>query len=89
MARITVLVQGYDATANLVAAALSLRPELPADVSTDNLLAQAAYRRPPVPALRRVALAPARLGTGPSGRATRWPARWPRPAGRTGPPRRR
>ena len=63
VARITVLVQGYDATANLVAAALRLRPELPADVSADNLLAQAAYRRPPVPALRRVALAPARLGS--------------------------
>ncbi len=62
VARITVLVQGYDATANLVAAALSLRPELPADVPTDALLAETAYRRPPVPALRRVARAPARLG---------------------------
>jgi cytochrome P450 len=62
VARITVLVQGYDATANLVAAALSLLPELPADVATDTLLAETAYRRPPVPALRRVAQAPARLG---------------------------
>jgi cytochrome P450 len=62
VARITVLVQGYDATANLVAAALSLLPELPADVTTDTLLAETAYRRPPVPALRRVAQAPARLG---------------------------
>jgi cytochrome P450 len=62
VARITVLVQGYDATANLLAAALSLLPELPADVTTDTLLAETAYRRPPVPALRRVAQAPARLG---------------------------
>jgi cytochrome P450 len=62
VARITVLVQGYDATANLVAAALSLLPELPSDISTDHLLAEAAYRRPPVPALRRVAQAPAQLG---------------------------
>ena len=62
VARITVLVQGCDATANLVAAALSLLPELPADVTTDTLLAETAYRRPPVPALRRVAQAPARLG---------------------------
>jgi cytochrome P450 len=62
VARITVLVQGYDATANLVAAALSLLSELPADVATDTLLAETAYRRPPVPALRRVADAPARLG---------------------------
>lgn len=62
VARITVLVQGYDATANLVAAALSLLSELPADVTTDVLLAETAYRRPPVPALRRVADAPAGLG---------------------------
>lgn len=62
VARITVLVQGYDATANLVAAALGLLAELPAEVDTDSLLAQTAYRRPPVPALRRVADAPARLG---------------------------
>ena len=62
VARVTVLVQGYDATANLVAAALSLLSELPADVTTDVLLAETAYRRPPVPALRRVADAPARLG---------------------------
>lgn len=61
VARITVLVQGYDATANLVAAALSLLPELPADVPTGTLLTEAAYRRPPVPALRRVAQAPVRL----------------------------
>jgi cytochrome P450 len=61
VARITVLVQGYDATANLVAAALSLLPTLP-DVPTDRLLAETAYRRPPVPALRRVAVAPAQLG---------------------------
>jgi cytochrome P450 len=62
VARITVLVQGYDATANLVAAALSLLRTLSADVSTDRLLAETAYRRPPVPALRRVAEAPAQLG---------------------------
>lgn len=62
VARITVLVQGYDATANLVAAALSLLPGLSADVPTDRLLAETAYRRPPVPALRRVALQEARLG---------------------------
>lgn len=62
VAWVTVLVQGYDATANLVAAALSLLSELPADVTTDVLLAETAYRRPPVPALRRVADAPARLG---------------------------
>lgn len=62
VARITVLVQGYDATASLVAAALSLLPELAADVPTDRLLAETAYRRPPVPALRRVALTPAQLG---------------------------
>jgi cytochrome P450 len=62
VARITVLVQGYDATANLVAAALSLLPGLPADVPTDRLLDETAYRRPPVPALRRVAAGPAQLG---------------------------
>jgi cytochrome P450 len=62
VARITVLVQGYDATANLVAAALSLLPTLSPDVPTDRLLDETAYRRPPVPALRRVAQAPAQLG---------------------------
>ncbi|MGH3397689.1 MAG: hypothetical protein ACRDPO_23655 [Streptosporangiaceae bacterium] len=62
VARITVLVQGYDATANLVAAALSLLPALSPDVPADRLLAEAAYRRPPVPALRRVAQEAAQLG---------------------------
>jgi hypothetical protein len=56
------MVQGYDATANLVVAALGLLAELDGGCTTDELLARTAYRRPPVPALRRVAQAPAELG---------------------------
>lgn len=62
VARITIMVQGYDATANLIAAALGLLPELPGAVTTDELLARTAYGRPPVRALRRIAREPAKLG---------------------------
>jgi cytochrome P450 len=62
VARITIMVQGYDATANLIAAAVGLLPELPGAVTTDELLARTAYGRPPVRALRRVAREPAELG---------------------------
>jgi cytochrome P450 len=62
IARIAIMVQGYDATANLVGAALGLLAELDGGCPTDELLTRTAYRRPPVPALRRVAQAPAELG---------------------------
>lgn len=61
VARTTAMVQGCDATASLIAAALALLPELPDDCSSDDLLAQTVYRSPPLRAIRRVALAPADL----------------------------
>ena len=73
VARITVLVQGYDATANLVAAALSLLPALSADVPADRLLA--AGRLPAASGARRCAASPWQrpgLAAGPSPRTTRW-----------------
>jgi cytochrome P450 len=63
VARITVMVQGCDATASLIAAALDLLPELPEDCPADDLLARTVHHRPPVRAIRRVALAPAELGS--------------------------
>lgn len=62
VARITVLVQGCDATANLIGAALALLPELPADIPAGALLGQTARHRPPVHAIRRRAGAPVRFG---------------------------
>jgi hypothetical protein len=70
VAWIAALVQGYDATAALIDAALieaALWP--PADSpgsggerAADTLLAQAAHRRPPVHAIRRIASVPVALG---------------------------
>jgi len=61
VARITVMVQGCDATASLIAAALDVLRELSDDCSSDDLLAQTVYRSPPLRAIRRVALAAADL----------------------------
>ncbi|HEY1617669.1 MAG TPA: cytochrome P450 [Streptosporangiaceae bacterium] len=62
VARATILLQSYDATAGLIGNALALLPDLPADTPTTDLLAQAVLHRPPVRAMRRVALAVAELG---------------------------
>jgi hypothetical protein len=55
VARATILLQSYDATAGLIGNALALLPGLPADTPTADLLAQTARTRPPVRAMRRVA----------------------------------
>ncbi len=62
VARATILLQSYDATAGLIGNALALLPDLPADTPTGDLLAQTMLHRPPVRAMRRVALAVAELG---------------------------
>jgi cytochrome P450 len=61
-ARIMVLVQAYEATAQLIGNALAASRYAPADTTVDTLLAETLRFDPPVEVMRRVCVAPTTVG---------------------------